>query len=101
VDAVEKRKDRGDETGSRGRLKGVGHFCLVFRNKHTLRRAIQVSQICKLNLNRLHYRSELIFCVPVKNPAFFLSTRVIIYSTFVGFFFVFVLGPGPRGKGML
>jgi hypothetical protein len=48
----------GGETGSRGWLMGVGHFCLVFRNEHTLRRAIQVSQICKLNPNQLHYRSE-------------------------------------------
>jgi hypothetical protein len=46
-----KRKYSGGETGSRGWLKGVGHFCLVFRNEHTLRRAIQVSQICKLNPN--------------------------------------------------
>jgi hypothetical protein len=41
----------GVEARSRGWLKGVGHFCLVFRNEHTLRRAIQVSQICKLDLN--------------------------------------------------
>jgi hypothetical protein len=34
----------GDETGSRGRLKGVGHLCLVFRNEQTLRRAIQYSK---------------------------------------------------------
>jgi hypothetical protein len=48
----------GVEARSRGWLKGVGHFCLVFRNEHTLRRAIQVSQICKLNPNQLHYRPE-------------------------------------------
>jgi hypothetical protein len=40
------------------RARAGGHFCSVFRNEHTLRRAIQVSQICKLNLNQLHYRSE-------------------------------------------
>jgi hypothetical protein len=34
----------GVEAGSRAWLKGVGHFCLVFRNEHTLRRAIQYSK---------------------------------------------------------
>jgi hypothetical protein len=47
----ENRKYSGGETGSRGWLKGVGHFCLVSRNEHTLRRAIPVSKSCKLNLN--------------------------------------------------
>jgi hypothetical protein len=39
-----KRKYSGSETGSRGWLKAVGHFCLVFRNEQTLRRAIQYSK---------------------------------------------------------
>jgi hypothetical protein len=48
----------GVEALSCGWLMGVGHFCLVFRNEHTLRRAIQVAQICKLNLNQLQHRSD-------------------------------------------
>jgi hypothetical protein len=40
--SVEKRKYSGCETDSRGWLMGVGHFCLVFRNEHTVRRAIDI-----------------------------------------------------------
>jgi hypothetical protein len=48
----------GVEVLSGGRLKGGGHFCLVFRNEHTVRRAIDIPKICKLNLNQFHYRPE-------------------------------------------
>jgi hypothetical protein len=56
--SVEKRKFSGGKTGLRGWLMGVGHFCLVFRNEHTVRRAIDIPKICKLNLNQFHYRPE-------------------------------------------
>jgi hypothetical protein len=39
------RKYSGGEAGSRaGGWRGAGHFCFVFRNEHTLRRAIQYSK---------------------------------------------------------
>jgi hypothetical protein len=37
------RKYSGGEAGSRAR--GVGHFCLVFRNEHTVRRASHIPKV--------------------------------------------------------
>jgi hypothetical protein len=78
---------------------GVGHFCLVFRNEHTLRRAIQVSQISKLNLNNYTTVPSRYLCPREELDVFLIHLGNLFH--FRCLFCVLFLGPGPRDKGML